>query len=135
MHLKAQHNHAQAWAKLVEWQSYLEVYGTRLADVAQDGLEFIEAALQINPASSDYCDTKGLLLAGGLGDHREALRSPNRALELEPDSVVIKQNIRDVKNLLEGRAATSTWVVWSVVGASAVGLVVLLPGPAGPAHR
>lgn len=91
---KASHNHLQATFKLNECQAHLKVQGNRLNSNAQDGLEFIEEALSIVPESSAYLNTKGLLLSDGLAEHQKALDCLNRALELEPDSIVIKQNIR-----------------------------------------
>lgn len=97
LHAKAEHNQVQAQFKLNECQAHLEVYGNRLVAVAEDGLEFIEAALRINPESSAYWNTKGVLLTSGLGEHQKALDCFKRALELEPDSIVIKQNIRNAE--------------------------------------
>ena len=59
----------------------------------------IEEALRIEPESSAYLNTKGLLLSDGLAKHRQALDCLTRALEFEPDSVVIGQNIRNVEQL------------------------------------
>lgn len=97
LHAKAEHNHLQAQFKFNECQAHLGVYGNRLVSVAEDGLEFIEAALRINPESSAYWNTKGVLLTSGLGEHQKALDCFRRALELEPDSIVIKQNIRNAE--------------------------------------
>ena len=97
LHAKAEHNHLQATFKLNECKAHLEVYGNRLAQAARDGLEFVEAALRINPRASAYWNTKGVLLTSGLGEHQRALDCFRRALELEPDSIVIKQNIRNVE--------------------------------------
>ena len=83
----------------MEFELYYKVYGERLDVTAQEGLEFIEEALRIEPESSAYLNTKGLLLSDGLAKHRQALDCLTRALEFEPDSVVIGQNIRNVEQL------------------------------------
>ncbi|MBW2039469.1 MAG: DUF4339 domain-containing protein [Deltaproteobacteria bacterium] len=97
---KAKQNHLYARQKLVECQTHLDLFEKPPADLAQDGLEFIEAALRVNPDSSDYWNTKGLLLADGLSKYEEALECLRRALSLEPDSILIKQNIQKIEALL-----------------------------------
>jgi len=94
---KAEHNHLQAVFKLNECQAYLRVYGNRLAQAARDGLEFIDAALELDQGASRYWNAKGLLLTDGLGEHQRALDCFKRALELEPDSIVVRQNIRNTE--------------------------------------
>jgi tetratricopeptide (TPR) repeat protein len=99
---KAEHNHLQATFKLHECQAHFQVYGDRLPNVANDGMEFIEAALRTCPNSPGYWNTKALLLTDGLGDHRRAMDCLKRALELEPDSIIVKQNIRNVEQSTKG---------------------------------
>lgn len=99
---KAERNHLQATFKLHACQAHLETYFQRLPHAAREGLEFIEAALEVNPDSSSYLNTKALLLSDGLGEHQKALRLLKRALSLEPDSIQIKQNIRHVENTMKG---------------------------------
>ncbi len=97
---KADHNYLQASFKLNECQAHLKVHGRRqeMQQLAHDGLEFIEAALVIDAKSSRYWNLKGLLLSDGLGEHEKGLECLRKALEFEPDSIVIKQNIRSLEN-------------------------------------
>ncbi len=97
MFASAQHNQLQATFKLNECQAHYTVYNQRLHQVAKDGLEFINAALEINPNASGYWNIKALLLIDGLGNNEEGLKYLRKALELEPDSIVIKQSIRNVE--------------------------------------
>jgi len=121
---KAEHNYLQAQFKLNECQANLAVYGNRLVSVAEDGLEFIDAALQINPKSSACWNTKGNLLTSGLGEHQKALDCFKRALELEPDSIVIKQNIRNVEQYQEqSRGCLGMFVI---LAASGLGIITAL---------
>jgi len=124
---KAAHNHLQATSKLSECQAHLKVYGKRLASAAEDGLEFIEAALEVNPKSSAYWNTKGLLLTDGLAEHEKALACLKRALELEPDSIVIKQNIRNVKQLDQREQQSQGCLgMLAVLAASGLGICAAL---------
>jgi tetratricopeptide (TPR) repeat protein len=106
MHIKAEHNHLQATFRLNKCQAHLKVYRTTLPSIANDGLEFIDEALRTNPKSSKYWNTKALLLSDGLRDHARALECLKRALALEPDSIVIKQNIRKIEAAMKGCLAT-----------------------------
>ena len=93
---KAERNYLHASSKLSECRAHLKVYGRRREanQLALDGLEFIDAALSVDPSSSRYWNLKGLLLADGLHEGDEALECFRKALDLEPDSIVVKQNIR-----------------------------------------
>ena len=97
LRIRANQHYLLAITKLNECQAHLKVSGNRIPSTAQDGLEFLEEALRISPESSAYWNAKGLFLSDGLAEHQEALDCLNRALELEPDSIAIKQNIRDVE--------------------------------------
>ncbi len=99
---RAENNHLQAIFCLNECQAHLQVYGTHLVDKANDGLEFVDAAVQDFPNSSSYLNTKALLLSDGLGRHQETLAVLRKAFELEPDSILIKQNINKIEQLLKG---------------------------------
>jgi tetratricopeptide (TPR) repeat protein len=102
MYVKAEHNQLQATFKLNECQAHYQVYGERLHQVGRDGLEFINAALKIDPNSSVYWNIKGLLLIDALGNNEEGLKCLRQALEFEPDSIVIKQSIRNVEETQSG---------------------------------
>jgi tetratricopeptide (TPR) repeat protein len=97
MFASAEHNKLQATFKLDECQAHYTVYGTTKPQVARDGLEFINFALKINPNASGYWNIKALLLIDGLGNCEEGLKYLRKALELEPDSIVIKQSIRSAE--------------------------------------
>jgi tetratricopeptide (TPR) repeat protein len=99
MFASAERNSLQATFKLNECQAHHSVYGTFKSEVARDGLEFINAALKLNPNASNFWNTKGLLYIDGLGNKQEGLIFLRKALELEPDSIVIKQNIRKVEEM------------------------------------
>lgn len=110
---KAEHNSLQATFKLHKCQAYSNTFGSsrELKNTAEDGLEFINAALELDQQSSRYWNVKGLLLADGLSEYEQALTCFRRALELEPDSIVITQNIRNIeqrKNSWQGLFRTST---------------------------
>ena len=124
---KANHSHLQATFKLNECQAHLKVYGERLNTTAQDGLEFIEEALRIDPESSAYLNTKGLLLSDGLAEHQKALDCLNRALELGPDSIVIKQNVRNIKQLEQSKHQSKGCLgLFLVLAASGFGVCAAL---------
>lgn len=76
------------------------MYGTRNAEtdqLARNGIEFIEAALKLVPGSPAYLNTDGLLIADGLGDRKLGLEILQKAAELAPDDIQIRQNIRDLQ--------------------------------------
>ena len=95
---RAEHNNMLATQCLTECQAHLEVCENFLKDKARDGIEFANAALNDYPESSSYLNTKALLIADGLGTREEALDLLRQALAFEPDSVLLKQNIRKLEN-------------------------------------
>ena len=125
--MKAKHNHLQATFKLNECQAHLKVYGERLDTTAQEGLEFIEEALRIDPESSAYLNTKGLLLSDGLAKHCQALDCLTRALEFEPDSIVIGQNLRNIEQLEQTKhQSKGCFGLFLVLAASGFGVCAAL---------
>ena len=68
-----------------------------LREMAGDALEYINAALKVSPKNPEYLNTKGLLVANGLGRVKDGLKLLRKALELEPDNITIKQNIRKLE--------------------------------------
>jgi tetratricopeptide (TPR) repeat protein len=64
---------------------------------ARDGIEFVKAALKLVPNSARYLNTYALLLADGLGKKEIALEILEKAAQLAPDDIQLKQNIRGLK--------------------------------------
>lgn len=95
----------QAQQRLIECQSYIEVYGSRTAEIeqaARNGLEFIDAALQLVPNNPKYLNTKALLLADGLGQKQAGMTLLQLAATTAPNDIQIQQNIRALTNRSEG---------------------------------
>lgn len=102
---EAEQLHWQAQQRLIECQSHIEVYGYRTAEIeqaARDGLEFIEAALKLEPNNPIYLNTKGLLLSDGLGQKDTGMAFLNMAAERAPKDIQIQQNIRNLSQRSEG---------------------------------
>ena len=84
---RAEHNHLQATFCLADCQTHLGVYHKHLTDKANDGIELVDAALKDCPDSSEYLNTKALLLSDGLGQHKAALAriaDPDRWVDADP---------------------------------------------------
>ena len=80
--------------------AHIKVYGSHndeTEQLARNGIEFIEAALKLFPNDPNYLNTYALLLADGLGNRELALEVFERATQLDPDNIQIRQNIRDLK--------------------------------------
>lgn len=99
-HAKAEQLNTQAELRCIKIQAHIKVYGTRNAEieqVARNGIEFAEAALKLFPDSPKYLNTYGLLLADGLGQKKVALEILERAAQLAPDDIQLRQNIRSLQ--------------------------------------
>jgi hypothetical protein len=97
---KAEQLNLQAEFRYIKIRSHIKVYGCRNAAMEQEarnGIEFIEAALKLVPDSPKYLNTYGLLVADGLGDKKLGLQILERAAQLAPDDIQLKQNIRTLK--------------------------------------
>lgn len=97
--------HLSALDRLFQCQSEAEAHGYRTANleqIARDGLEFVDAALQLAPGNPKYLNTKALLLADGLGQKESGLALLQQAAELAPKDIQIQQNIRALTNRSEG---------------------------------
>jgi len=97
---KAEQLHLQAGQRYIKINAHIKVYGSRNAEteqLARNGIEFIEAALKLVPDSPSYLNTYGLLVADGLGDKKLGLDILQRAAQLAPDDIQIRQNIRDLQ--------------------------------------
>jgi tetratricopeptide (TPR) repeat protein len=102
---RAEQLNLQAEHRYIKIQAHLKVYGTRNAEVkqlARDGIEFIEAALKLFPESPKYLNTYGLLVADGLGDKQLALQILEKAAQLAPDDIQLRQNIRSLSAPSQG---------------------------------
>lgn len=103
--IEAEQLHLQAQHRLIECQSHMEVYGHRTDKVtqsAQDGIEFIDAALKLAPNNPIYLNTKGLLLSDGLGQKDLGMSFLNMAADRAPKNIQIQQNIRNLTQRSEG---------------------------------
>lgn len=97
---KAEQLHLQAGQRYIKINAHIKVYRSRNAEteeLARNGIEFVEAALKLFPRDPNYLNTYGLLLADGLGHRELALEVLERATQLDPDNIQIRQNIRDIK--------------------------------------
>jgi len=97
---KAEQLNLQAGERYIRINAHIKVYGSRNAEteqLARNGIEFIEAALKLVPDSPKFLNTFGLLVADGLGDKKLALEILQKAAELAPDDIQIRQNIRDLQ--------------------------------------
>jgi hypothetical protein len=97
---KAEQLHLQAGQRYIKINAHIKVYCTLNAEteqLARNGIEFIEAALKLVPDSPSYLNTYGLLVADGLGDKKLGLEILQRAAQLAPDDIQIRQNIRDLQ--------------------------------------
>ena len=117
---KAEQLHLQATFRLNECQAHYKVYGSRLSKPAHDGLEFIDAALRLFPTNPKYLNTKALLIADGLGELQKSIEILERARNIAPDDIQIRQNIRDANAAVEALENSQ------IVNAIAVVLIVLL---------
>lgn len=97
---KAQQLHLQAQQRYIRINAHIKVYGTRNVEteqLARNGIEFVEAALKTVPDSPAYLNTYALLVADGLGDTKLGLQILQKAAQLAPDDIQIRQNIRDIQ--------------------------------------
>lgn len=94
----------QADFRLVKIQAHIKVYGFRNAQIEQEarnGIEFIEAALELFPNDPIYLNNYALLLVDGLGEKQLALEILERAQVIDPDNIQVRQNIRQLKSVIE----------------------------------
>jgi len=97
--IQAEENHLQALDRLVQCQTQLEINGYRNSEIemlANDGLEFVNAALDSDSDNPKYLNTKGLLYSDGLGNTTAGLSYINHAYQLAPNDIQIKQNFRNL---------------------------------------
>lgn len=111
---KAEQLNTQAELRLIKIQAHLKVYGdrdqwltrdraydTQIEQEARNGIEFIEAALNLFPNNPKYLNTYALLLVDGLGQKKVGLEVLERAVQFAPDDIQLKQNIRSLQTLLQ----------------------------------
>lgn len=122
---KAEQLHLQATFRLHECQAHYKVYGSRLGKPANDGLEFVEAALRLFPDNPKYLNTKALLLADGLGEMNGGMEILRQALRIAPDDIQIRQNLRDVNAALDNSRMLNVIAIIVVV-LLGVGLVIFV---------
>ncbi len=97
---KAHQLHLQAQQRYIRINAHIKVYGTRNAEteqLARNGIEFVEAALKLVPDSPAFLNTYALLVTDGLGDTKLGLEILQRAAQLTPDDIQLRQNIRDIQ--------------------------------------
>ena len=102
---KAEQNHRQARYRLTMIQSHVRTKGRVNLDreqEARNGIEFIEAALKLFPDNAIYLNVYALLLGEGLGQKKLALEILDKASQLAPDDIQIKQNMRSLKAPAKG---------------------------------
>jgi hypothetical protein len=111
---KAEQLNTQAELRLIKIQAHIKVYGDRdqwltrdraydsqIEEEARNGIEFIEAALELFPNNPKYLNTYALLLVDGLGQKKIGLEVLERAVQFAPDDIQLKQNIRSLQTLLQ----------------------------------
>ena len=102
---RAEQLNLQAEHRYIKIQAHIKVYGSRNAEIeqlARNGIEFIEAALKLFPDSPKYLNTYALLVADGLGQKKLALEILERAAQLAPDDIQLRQNIRSLNTPSQG---------------------------------
>ena len=102
---KAEQFNCQAELRYIKIQAHIKVYGhlnTEMKQEARNGIEFAEAALKLIPSSPKYLNTYVLLLADGLGQKKMALEILEKAAQLAPNDIQLKQNIRGLKAPAQG---------------------------------
>jgi hypothetical protein len=111
---RAEQLNTQADLRLIKIQAHIKVYGSReqwltrerafdaqIEQDARNGIEFIQAALQLFPNDPKYLHTYALLLVDGLGEKKVGLEVLERAAQSAPDDIQIKQNIRSLQQLIK----------------------------------
>ena len=100
MHLQATFrlSHIQAHRKVYggadQWLTRERAFDAQIEQEARNGIEFIEAALKLWPNNANYLNTYACLLADGLGQKKAAAEVLERAAQLAPDDIQLKQNVR-----------------------------------------
>jgi tetratricopeptide (TPR) repeat protein len=122
---KAEQLHLQGTFRLNECQAHYKVYGSRLGKQANDGLEFVDAALRLFPDNPKYLNTRALLLADGLGQIDRSIEILQRARRIAPDDIQIRQNLRDANAALEN-SRTMTVVAIIIVVLIVVGIIIFV---------
>jgi ribosomal protein S27E len=111
--MEAEQLFIEAQTRLIECQADIQAYGEFTPEskqVARDGLEFIEAALELVPNNPNYLNMKALLLTDGLGQTQEGLKILQKAALNSPSDIQIKQNLREVTQQSEN-ALPSLFVI------------------------
>jgi tetratricopeptide (TPR) repeat protein len=102
---EAEQLHLKATFLLIKCQAHIQVYKSRSQDIiekAQNGIEFVDEAIRLMPNNANYINTKALLLSDGLGQRDQALSLLNRAAEIAPNDIQIKQNLRTLSKQADG---------------------------------
>ncbi len=130
---RAEELNLQAEFRYIKIQSHIKVYGYRNAQMEQEarnGIEFVEAALKLIPNSPKYLNTYALLLADGLGQTKLALEIFERATQLAPEDIQLRQNIRalqvgdPVPRAVSAGAVVAIFVALVVIAIIAVAMVL-----------
>ena len=126
---KANQLNLQAGQRYIKINAHINVYRSRNAEIeqlARNGIEFIEAALKLFPNDANYLNTYALLLADGLGQKQLALEVFERATQLDPDNIQIRQNIRAVAvNDPAPRALSAGTVVAIFVALAVIAIIAI----------
>jgi hypothetical protein len=124
---KAHQLHLHAQQRYIKINAHIKVYGTRNSEtqqLARNGIEFAEAALKLVPDSPAFLNTYALLVTDGLGDTKLGLAILQRAAQLAPDDIQIRQNIRDIQ--AGGRVSHINSVGIIVIGVIIVVGIILI---------
>lgn len=89
--------HRKVYGSPGQWLTRERAYDAEMEQHARNGIEFIEAALKLFPNDPQYLNTYALLVADGLGQKKLALEILEKAAQLDPDDIQIRQNIRSLK--------------------------------------
>jgi tetratricopeptide (TPR) repeat protein len=126
---RAEQLNLQAGQRYVKINAHIKVYRSRNAETeqfARNGIEFIEAALKLFPNDPNYLNTYALLLADGLGQRELALEVFERATQLDPENIQIRQNIRDLTAAGPAPRALSAGAVVAIFAALAVIAIIVI---------
>jgi len=126
---KAEQLHLHATQRYIRLNAHIKVYRSRneqTEQLARNGIEFIEAALTLFPDDPNYLNTYALLLADGLGQKQPALNVLQRASQLAPDNIQIRQNTRDLQAGGLAPRALSPGIVIAVIAAVLIIIFVIV---------
>jgi tetratricopeptide (TPR) repeat protein len=131
--VRADQLNRQAGQRYIKINAHIKVYGSRNTEteqLARNGIEFIEAALKLFPSDPNYLNTYALLLADGLGHKELALEALERATQIDPDNIQIRQNIRNIEAVgpaprtLSAGAVVATFAALAIIAIIAIALVL-----------